>query len=437
MTDDMALLREYARNNSEAAFAALVSRHVNLVYSVARRQVGDPQLAEEITQATFIILARKAAQLSPHTVLSGWLCRTARYTGANALTTQRRRQHREQEAHMQSTLNEPEAEAWTRIAPLLEDALEQLGRKDHDAVVLRFFEGRSLGEVGAALGASEGAAKKRVTRALERLRKIFAKRGVDSTTAIIAEVVALHSIQVAPATLAKTVAVAAIAKGAAASASTLTLIQGALKIMAWTKAKTAIIAGAGVLLVAGTVATLTFPHRETHIYGIPKDWSVLNGTAEQWNWANGVITGHTTNGDSILASTKQYGNVTVSALVSTTNREASLALRLQDGENGYLAIFAPDGTPSARADTSKIVLIKRQAGEERELAIFKRRGLSAPGQLEKFTFQANGTHLEIRLNDNPVIKTNDASFASGFIGLRVYGDPNYPSDGVFSNLTVR
>ncbi|HEY1718822.1 MAG TPA: sigma factor [Verrucomicrobiae bacterium] len=99
MTDDMALLREYARRNSEEAFAALVSRHVNLVYSVALRQVRDPHLAEEITQAVFIILARKAESLNAKTVLSGWLCRTARYASANALTIQRRRQHREQEAY--------------------------------------------------------------------------------------------------------------------------------------------------------------------------------------------------------------------------------------------------------------------------------------------------------------------------------------------------
>ena len=107
MNDDLALLREYARRNSEEAFAALVSRHVNLVYSVALRQVRDPHLAEEITQAVFIILARKAGSLGDKTILPGWLCRTARYASANALTIQRRRQRREQEAHMQSILNEP------------------------------------------------------------------------------------------------------------------------------------------------------------------------------------------------------------------------------------------------------------------------------------------------------------------------------------------
>jgi RNA polymerase sigma factor (sigma-70 family) len=252
MTHDMALLREYTQRNSEEAFAALVSRHVNLVYSVALRQVCDPHLAEEITQAVFIILARKAKSLNAKTILPGWLCRTARYASANALTIQRRRQHREQEAYMQSFLNETESKAWTQIAPLLDTALSQLGQTDHNAIVLRFFEGRNFNEVGAALGASEDAAKKRVTRAVEKLRKFFTKRGIALSAAIIAGAISANSVQAAPAMLAKTISAVAIAKGAAASGSILTLINGAMKLMAWTKMKTAAVAGAVILLAAGT-----------------------------------------------------------------------------------------------------------------------------------------------------------------------------------------
>ena len=220
MNDDLALLRDYARNHSEDAFATLVSHHVNLVYSVALRQVRDPLLAEEITQAVFIILARKAGSLGEKTILPGWLCRTARYASANALTIQRRRQYREQEAYMQSILNcgcdassQQTEETWQQIAPLLDGALGQLGQKDHDAVVLRFFENKNFAEIGAALGASEDAAKMRVSRALEKLRKFFTKRGVNFTTAILAGAIAANSVQAAPVALAKSVTSVAIAKG--------------------------------------------------------------------------------------------------------------------------------------------------------------------------------------------------------------------------------
>src|ERR1035437_6214919 len=212
--NDIELLREYVRGNSETAFETLVARHVNLVYSVALRKTGNAHAAEEITQAVFIVLAKKARGLSPRTILAGWLCETARLTAANFLRGEIRRQRREQEAYMQSVLNEPEPDAlsrrnpmeadWPQIAPLLDDAIAKLGEKDRNAVVLRFFENKNLRDVGTALGASEDAAKMRVTRAVDKLRKFFTKRGVALSAVALGGAMAANSVQAAPTGLAGT-----------------------------------------------------------------------------------------------------------------------------------------------------------------------------------------------------------------------------------------
>ncbi len=263
MNDDMALVREYAASQSETAFATLVERHINLVHSAAARQVRDPHLAKDITQAVFIILARKAGSLDSKTVLSGWLYRTARFVALDALRKQHRRERREQEAEMDTATDPDQTDAvWEQLSPLLDEAMTPLRARDRDAIVLRYFENKSVQEVGNALGIAERTAQKRLYRSLEKLRKFFTKRGVVSTTAIIAGAVSAHSVQAAPAALANSVTVVAVAKGAAAGASTLAIIQGAMKIMAWTKEQTAIVIGAGLVLVAGTAAiTIVESHK--------------------------------------------------------------------------------------------------------------------------------------------------------------------------------
>jgi len=252
--DDITLLKQYA-GGDESAFTRLFERHVHLVYSAALRQARNPSHAEEVTQAVFILLARKAKSLSPKTVLSGWLYQAARLTTASLIKREIRRQRREQEVYMQ-TLTESETSLWEQIAPLLDEAMGRLGEKDRNAIVLRFFENRTSQEVAVALKLNEVTARKRVSRALEKLRTLFAKRGVFLTTAIIAGTISGNSVQAAPAALANPATAVAIAKGAAASVPALALAKStviALTMKTKTIVATAII---GTLIIGAGVGTV-------------------------------------------------------------------------------------------------------------------------------------------------------------------------------------
>jgi len=228
--NDIELLDRYAAQGCEEAFAALVACHVNLVYSVALRRVGNSHLAEDVTQSVFVLLARKAHLFGKRTILQGWLHKTAWFIADNVLKTTIRRQNREQEAFMQSLLNEPESEAWAwaRVAPLLDTAIAGLNEKDRNAIVLRFFEGRKLKEVGASLGTSEDGATKRVNRAVEKLRKFFAKRGVVLPAATLTAIIAANSVQAAPPGLAIAATTASLtgAVGAGLSGLITTITKG-------------------------------------------------------------------------------------------------------------------------------------------------------------------------------------------------------------------
>ncbi|PWU09702.1 MAG: hypothetical protein C5B50_26890 [Verrucomicrobia bacterium] len=222
-SDDMGLVREYAASQSEQAFAELVKRHLNLVYSAALRRVGDAQLAEDVAQIVFTALARKAKTLKDGTILSGWLYHTTRFAAADAVKAQRRRERREQEACMQSLSNEPDRSPWEQIAPLLEPAMDALGEADRSALVLRFFENKTMAEVGAATGASEDAARMRVNRSLEKLRTMFAKRGVTLTAALIASALSANVVKSAPLGLGGRVCLTAMLAGSKGGA-TITLL---------------------------------------------------------------------------------------------------------------------------------------------------------------------------------------------------------------------
>src|SRR5262245_19443519 len=195
---DSELLRDYVTNGSDAAFAGLVERYVDFVYSTARRQLGDAQLAEEVAQVVFSLLARKAVGLVDLPSLAGWLYRATCFTAAKALRTERRRRHHEQEAIAMNQDDASADEIWERLSPMLDDALKQLEEQDRLALFLRFFQKKPMREVGETLGVSEAAAKMRVSRAVDRLREFFTKRGVAVGASGLATVLSANAIHAAP-----------------------------------------------------------------------------------------------------------------------------------------------------------------------------------------------------------------------------------------------
>jgi RNA polymerase sigma factor (sigma-70 family) len=246
---DRELLREYAATGSNVAFAEIVARHMNWVYAAALRQCGNHAVAQDITQAVFIILARKASSLRRESVLSGWLFRAVRYAVLDAHKLEARRQNREQEAaRMELTDSASENDrAWEQMAPVLDAALAELGAKDRHAVLLRFFEKKSFGEIGAVLGGNENSARVRVVRALEKLRGHFRRRGVVLSAVVIGGVLLGQAAQAAPPQLMASLAGAA--GTAAASGTAALLVQAVLRRLFWRRIRVVTGIAIGLLLM--------------------------------------------------------------------------------------------------------------------------------------------------------------------------------------------
>ncbi|MEY2429766.1 MAG: hypothetical protein QOJ40_2651 [Verrucomicrobiota bacterium] len=235
---DQQLLRDYTEGRSEAAFTELVRRHVDLVHSAAWRMVRDAHLAEDVTQSAFVALAQNAGQLSDRLVLSGWLHRTAQNLASKTVRSDVRRRAREQEAVAMNELLATESDAaWELIAPHLDAALGELSEADRDAVMLRYFEGKSARAMAQTLGTSEDTAQKRVSRAVELLREFFARRGVAIGASGLVIAISANAVQAAPAGLVAAISTAALA-GTAVSTST---IIAATKTIAMTTLQKALI----------------------------------------------------------------------------------------------------------------------------------------------------------------------------------------------------
>lgn len=209
--DDSSLLKAFAQAGDERAFRALVDRHVDLVYAAARRQVRDDHLAEDVSQAVFIVLARKAASLREGVVLPAWLVITTRNVARDVLRARHRRQHHEQQAQQtMQTSTSSEHDPFDEVSPLLDDALARLREADREAVTLRYLKGMPTSAVAAALGISVAAAEKRILRAIAKMRDSFSRRGVVLSTAVVSASLG-QAMQPAPAGAAMRIANGALA----------------------------------------------------------------------------------------------------------------------------------------------------------------------------------------------------------------------------------
>lgn len=254
MTETNQLLREYVETGSEPAFREIVTRYVDLVYSVAFRRVGGNEtLARDIVQAVFTDLAQKASGLRAGSSLGGWLHRHTCFVSSTVRRAEQRRLARQQTAVEMN--NEPSDAVWQQLAPMLDEAIDQLGEADRQAIVLRFYERRDFRAIGSALGTNEDAAQKRLSRALEKLRALLASKGVSLSASGLTSALAAHALMAAPLGLVPQVSLAAVAAAGAARAG---FIGSLITLMSSLKLQIA--AGALALgLIAGTIIYTTVP----------------------------------------------------------------------------------------------------------------------------------------------------------------------------------
>ncbi len=222
MTDDTHLLRQFATDRDEPAFAELVDRYVDLVYSAALRQMaGDHHRAQEVTQMVFTDLSRKAAALVRHPVLPAWLHRSTYFAALRLRRSESRRKRYEEAAGREPSLSAAESaqEAWELVRPVLDEAIDGLDERDRRAVLLRYFSSAAFGDLGRQLGLNENAARMRVERALGKLRERLERKGIKSSSGALAAALTGHAISAAPSGLAAAAAKAALTSpGAAAGA---------------------------------------------------------------------------------------------------------------------------------------------------------------------------------------------------------------------------
>jgi RNA polymerase sigma factor (sigma-70 family) len=367
MNDDASLLRSYADENSEAAFAELVRRHVDLVYGAAlRRTGGDAHDAADIAQQVFTTLARNARKLSRHTVVGAWLHTATRNAALNLMISDQRRKAREAAAFALHGTDESSPE-WERLRPLLDEAIDELPEANRSAVVLRFLERRAFAEIGATLRLSEDTARKRVDRALEKLREVLARRGVKSTSAALAAAFANEVAAMAPAGLATAITGVALAGAATGGAAT----------------------------VAGTA--LFMSNTSTAIISVVA-LAALGGTFFQWNHAQRAeaeVTALMADRDSLRAraNTEQQRTARVTRELADLQSEVA-AFKAKDAT--FTAAPDPVASPARNAGTAPpTVTLGMEPWEIQQAALNNLRQIDAARQ----QYQLENSHVAGSIRD--------------------------------------
>ncbi|MFM1770196.1 MAG: hypothetical protein RJA22_2725 [Verrucomicrobiota bacterium] len=280
--EDWDLLQAYLETGSEPAFASLVQRHVDQVYSMALRQTRDPHLAQDVTQAVFLVLVRRARSLPAGTILPGWLFTTTRYVAQTVLRTERRRQLREFTAMQEFTETSPEPEAlWQELTPHIDEALASLKEKDRHIVLLRFFQHKTVRDVGQALGMSEDAVQKRTTRAVDKLRRYFNTRGITVSAAALLAALSASTATAAPAALAPAIVATASHAGTAAP-GVLAAAKGAMPLSAGPLLKPVLATVTALALVP--VAALLLQTSTPPDFDLSRDFSLAANPNGPWTY---------------------------------------------------------------------------------------------------------------------------------------------------------
>jgi RNA polymerase sigma factor (sigma-70 family) len=421
--EDRELLDDFINRRSQSAFRELVERHLPVVYSAARRMVRDPQLAEDVVQSVFTMLAQKAPTIRPPQVLGGWLYNTTRFLSMHTIRTEQRRREREQTAIAMQALDAPSE--LPDVAEHLEPAMAELSDEDRDALVLRFFGNRALKDVGAELGISEEAARKRVVRALERLRTVMEHRCISISTVLLATKLSA-SILAVPAGLSAKISASAFSAITTATLTKVTIMTLKTKLMiAGTAAGIAII-GTGTFLVVHSRSKVITPPPVPHA---AKPFDSAN--AEPIRYANSNFSGTT-------------GLYIQQIAVASQNPLNALQIALLGNNDArftnYLDPEAKRTSDSSPAGHIKSLTDPGPSGSADYLKTVGANGTGRPLQACRFMrqdFTNESPFLGHRIRVSGWVKTKDVAHWVGFSALVLNSNGHIFSDGDMNGAPIQ